>query len=214
MVTAHCPPQQLEGIEERLVSRFEWGLTLPAYPPSQELKGSILQQRSRLLGIPVDQRLSDFLLVTFQNLHSLIRALEALSLRNPYPNHPIDLEIAQSLLRDLIAAEIPDRLSPEKIIESAAFYFGTKTKDILSRSQNKECVLPRQIAMYLCREKLQLSYMKIGRIFSRDHSTVISSVRLIAQAVQKKNKAISLPLQAIESRLSQSEFKKNFSNKL
>ena len=203
IMTANCPPQQLEEIEKRLVSRFEWGLTLPACLPSQEIKRMILEQRSQPLGVSLDEKLTDFLLATFQNLHSLIRALEALSLRSSPSGHPVDPEVVQSLLGDLIAAEKPSRISPEKIIEYAAHYFGAKTKDILSRSQNKECVLPRQIAMYLCREKLALSYVKIGQIFSRDHSTVMSSVKLITKANQKKNKAISLPLQAIESRLSQ-----------
>ncbi|MEM7174701.1 MAG: DnaA/Hda family protein [Chlamydiota bacterium] len=201
IITANCPPQQLEGIEERLVSRFEWGLTLPACFPTQELRRKILEQRSKPLGVSLNEALTYFLLATFESLSSLIRALEALALRNSHAHGSIDPEVAQCLLSDLIAAEKPNCLSSEKIITRVAHYFGTTPKHILGRSQNKECVLPRQIAMYLCREKLHLPYTKIGRIFSRDHSTVISSVKLIIQAKREKNKAISLPLQAIESRL-------------
>lgn len=192
------PPRMLEEIEERLISRFEWGITLSISPPNEMERIKILESRASTLHIPLSTPLKEFLLKSFKNLHALIQALEALALRLPHSTIPPDIEIAEYHLKDLIEKESETFLTPEKILKTVANTFGIKTEDILGKAQNKECALPRQIAMYLCREKLKLPYPKIGRVFSRDHSTVMTSVKRVKKGIEKKEEGFLLPLNDIQ----------------
>lgn len=198
---AALPPHMLEDIEERLISRFEWGITIPVTSPSLMERTAILESRAQALSLPLSPSIKHFLTTHFNNLHSLIRALEALALRFPESKQTIDLEMAQFHLKDLINKETEETLTPEKILKGVANSFGIKKEDILGKSQIKEYTLPRQIAMYLCRNKLQMSFLKIGRFFSRDHSTVMSSVKRIKKGIEKKEEALKLPLSDIQRRL-------------
>lgn len=192
------PPRLLEEIEERLISRFEWGITLSISPPNNEERMKILELRAEVLQLLLSAPLKEFLLKSFKNLHALTQAIEALALRLPHSTVPPDLEIAKYHLKDLIEKESKTLLTPEKILKTVANTFGIKTEDILGKAQNKECALPRQIAMYLCREKLQLPYPKIGRLFSRDHSTVMTSVKRVKKELEKKEERFLLPLSDIQ----------------
>ncbi len=196
-----APPRMLEEIEERLISRFEWGITLSISPPSDKERAKILEMRASLLQLPLSAPLKEFLLKSFKNLHALIQALEALALRLPHSTIPPDLEIVEYHLKDLIDKESQTFLTPEKILKTIANSFGIKTEDILGKAQNKECVLPRQIAMYFCREKLQMPFLKIGRLFGRDHSTVMTSVKRVKKGIEKKEEGFLLPLNDIQRTL-------------
>ena len=192
------PPRMLEEIEERLISRFEWGITLSITPPNEKERIKILESRAAALHLHLSSPLKEFLIKSFKNLHNLIQALEALALRLPHSTLPADLEIAEYHLKDLIEKESETLLTPDKILKTVANTFGIKTDDILGKAQNKECVLPRQVAMYLCRKKLGLPYLKIGRLFSRDHSTVMTSVKRVKKGIEKKEEGFLLPLNDIQ----------------
>ncbi len=198
ILSSALAPQMLDEIEERLVSRFEWGITLPLVPPSLETRELILKNRAEALALPLDPPLESYLLNSFKNLHSLIQALEALALRLPHTKGAPDLEIATFHLKDLADKEKETFLTPEKVLKIVANHFGIKTEDILGKAQNKECALPRQIAMYLCRENLRMPFLKIGRMFSRDHSTVMTSVKRVKRGIEKKEEGFFLPLSDIQ----------------
>ena len=197
-------PRLLEEIEERLVSRFEWGLTLPVAPPSDELRLKILEQRADSLTLSLNLSLKAFLIESFKNLDTLVQALETLAFHLPEASNPTDLEIAKYHLKHLLTKELETYLTPEKILKIVANAFGIKIEDILGKGQNREWTLPRQIAMYLCREKLKLPYPKIGRLFFRDHSTVITSVKRVKKGAKKKEKTFVVPLRDIQQALSKS----------
>lgn len=201
---SNVAPRLLEEIEERLISRFEWGITLSIPPPSEVMKKEILKKRADALTLPINPPLVEFLLHSFKNLHSLIQALEALALRLSHANTPPDLEIAMYHLKDLVEKESETLLTPEKILKIVANSFGIKIEDILGKGQTKERSLPRQIAMYLCRKQLNMPFLKIGRLFSRDHSTVITSVKRVKMGIEKKEEGFLLPLSDIERILSKS----------
>lgn len=198
ILSSSMTPRSLEDIEERLISRFEWGITLGLPSPDENQKKEILKMRAGALAFPLNSPFVDFLLQSFKNLHSLIQALEALALRLPHLTASPDLEIAKYHLSDLILKESDAQLTPEKTLKIVANTFGIKIEDILGKAQNKECALPRQISMYLCREKLQMSFLKIGRMFSRDHSTVMTSVKMVKTGLQKKEEKFLFPLSEIE----------------
>lgn len=203
ILSANAYPHLLEGIEERLKSRFEWGIALPLQPVELQTKKKIVQMRATILSLSLTEILIAFLLETFQSLTTLMRALEALALRLHQSQLNLDIQTANHLLKDLILDENTKRLSPEKILSSVAAHFRTKIEDILGRSQSKECVLPRKIAMYFCRNELRMSYLKIGELFSRDHSTVMSSVKNIEKRKNCRDEVIGSYLIKIKQLLSQ-----------
>jgi len=199
---SNASPRLLEEIEERLISRFEWGITLSLSLPNEKTKREILEKRANALTLPINPPLLEFLLQSFKNLHSLIQALEALALRLPNATTPPDLEIAKYHLKDLLEKESKNLLTPERILKIVANTFGIKIEDILGKGQTKERALPRQIAMYLCRKQLHMPFLKIGRLFSRDHSTVMTSVKRVKKGIEKKEEGFLLPLSDIERILS------------
>lgn len=199
---SNVAPRLLEEIEERLISRFEWGITLSVTHPSEVIKKEILEKRADALTLPINPPLVEFLLHSFKNLHSIIQALEALALRLPHANTPPDLEIAKHYLKDLVEKENETLLTPEKVLKIVANTFGIKIEDILGKGQTREQALPRQIAMYLCRKQLNMPFLKIGRFFSRDHSTVMTSVKRVKAGIEKKEEGFLLPLSDIKRVLS------------
>jgi chromosomal replication initiator protein len=205
ILSGGLPPGELKFIEPRLVSRFEWGIVIPLQMPSKEQMHSILVQKAKKLNFFLEEPVISFLLETFGgSTKTVIRALDALVLRTHLnqglgraSSAPLSLKSAQNTLKDLIQEEEKAVLTPGKIIRTVAEYYGIRMDDILSKSQARECALPRQIAMHLCRQQLNLPYMKIGDIFARDHSTVMASVKQVQTGVETKNHEIVGPLNGI-----------------
>lgn len=191
ILSSHCPPSELQQIEPRLVSRFEWGIALPLVPIQEEERAILLTKKASAFGLELSDKVYNFLLSHFtSSAKALIRALEALVLRSHlHKTQPLQLTVALAThyLADLLALEKASILSPEKIIQHCASQQGIRPEDLLGKAQTRECALPRQVAMFLCRQKLKLPFKKIGELFSRDHSTVMSSVRLIDQALHNKD---------------------------
>jgi len=201
VLSAQESPRNLKEIEERLISRFEWGLSLPVTPPSLEITMEIVEQRSKSLSLVLNPPLKQFLITHFTNLHSLIRALEALILRSSPKAHSIDFEIAQVLLQDLLDEEEQNTLTPEKMLQFVANTFDVTIEDILGDRKKKEFSFPRQIAMYLFRQHLQMSFLKIGHFFMRNHSTVMTSIKKIERGVAKRKHDFLLPLSEIRKKI-------------
>lgn len=209
LLSANCLPTELTSVEPRLISRFEWGIVLPLEPPQKNDLLNILNAKAHILNFTLTPRLADFLLETFKsNANALIRALEALILRlhlNPatarLTSTQISVTHAEQLLVDLIHTEQHAAINPTQIIQSVAEYFGLCAEDILGKAQTRECVLPRHIAMHLCRQQLKMPFAKIGTIFNKDHSTVMSSVKLIQKGLDNSDINIREPLQAISRKL-------------
>lgn len=206
VLSAHCSPQELQLIEPRLVSRFEWGITLPLKPLStQELK-TILQAKANALKFSLPSKISDFLVETFNtNPKYLIKAFEALILRlhldSHHSIHGLSAIGAKTLLADLIAEQQKIAITPPKILQAVAEYFGIRIEDILGKSQARDSVLPRQIAMHFYRTKLKMPFMKIGDLFARDHSTVMTSIKHIQKSIDADVQEIVDALQIIDKKL-------------
>ncbi len=185
LISANCPPSALREVEPRLISRFEWGISLEIgrSDPTQILKKKEEQWKTVL-----PEPLFEWLLVQFPKdpilpFQSLIlRAREA----------KLTVELAQKLLKDLIEKESENALNFEKIVKTVAAHYGITIEDILGKSQMRSVALPRQMAMYYCREKLKLPYQKIASLFQRDHSTVMSSIKQIQKNLDEK---ITKPLE-------------------
>lgn len=179
VLTSKIPPSQLSEIEPRLISRFEWGVSIGINNIDPRL---ILEKKASILGISLTQELIEFFCSTFPS--NPILAFQLLVIRAKRIS-TLNLEEAKSFLVDLIEKEKTGAITPETIIKIIASHFGIRQEDLLGKSQMKEFTHPRQIAMYLCRERLQLPYQKIGQIFSRDHSTVMTSIKQIDKWIQE-----------------------------
>jgi chromosomal replication initiator protein len=179
LLSANVAPPKLTEIEPRLVSRFEWGISLNVEVADRAL---ILEKKATLWNLPLSSELKQFLLEKCPKEPLL--ALQALVFRTK--GETVTPEIAARLLKDLLAKEEENVLTADAIVKTLASHYGVTSEDLLGKSQMREYVLPRQMAMYLCRKKLKLPFQKIGELFGRDHSTVMSSVKLIEKNLKEK----------------------------
>lgn len=209
ILSANCPPKELEEIEPRLISRFEWGINLHLHSLEKNELCKILDLRLKALDFPLALPIKEFLTTHFSTSQSLQRALEALILRCHlekeirYQNNSelLTLDVATRMLSDLLKEEETTVLSPEKIVSAVSTYYAISKEDLLGKSQAQEFSLPRHLTMYLCREKLHLPFMKIGKIFNRDHSTVMTSIRLIQKKLEDSDKELALALAEIQKKI-------------
>jgi chromosomal replication initiator protein len=205
ILSANCAPGELQLIEPRLVSRFEWGIVLSLEPPSREEAGKILSAKALAMDFPLHHKVVEFLLDSFSTTNALNKALEALILRahlnRATSKGPLTVLLAKQVLSDLLVEEQQAATTPPSIIKSVAEFFGIRPEDILGNSQTRDCVLPRQISMHLCRHLLKMPYVKIGDLFSKDHSTVMSSVKLIQRGIDGDDQEIGSPYRAIMKKI-------------
>ena len=190
IISSTFSPGNLKNIEQRLISRFEWGITLPLSKVKQTTLGFILDAKEKHFSLNLTEETKKFLIESFPSTDKLQTAVQALVLRSSEifkksdSPLPIDIHHAKQWLSDLM--EKQNELTPVSIIKAVANYFDISSNDILGKAQTKQYVLPRQTAMYFCREKLNIPYKKIGEIFNRDHSTVMAGIKHITQ--EKNNK--------------------------
>ena len=204
LLSANCAPAELEMIEPRLVSRFEWGIVLPLEVVNGTELKQVLQLKIKDLQLTLTQPIADFLTDTFQTTHALTKALQALLLRTHQERTPfqqLNLTHVKQHLSDLVLEEERGALTPEKVIHFVSRHFDIDTEDLLGKAQTRECVLPRQIAMTICRTKLKLPFLKIGALFGRDHSTVMTSVKSIQKGLDENDPALSIAYKTILKKL-------------
>jgi chromosomal replication initiator protein len=210
-IAANACPQSLASIEPRLISRFEWGLSLPLYLPEKKDMIKLLEKKAEALGLALNARSLQFLSETFSlSTKSAVKALDALLLRshlscknNAQKADSITLQQMKVLLSDLIEKEKEQLISPERILQKVAEHYGIRPEDLTAKSQSRRFVTPRQIAMYLCRSLLKLPYMKIGDVFSKDHSTVMSSIKQVEKELALIESTLASSVKAITMELCQ-----------
>lgn len=181
VITSDVPPKLLEGFEERLRTRFEWGLVADVQPPDLETRIAILRKKAAYEDLAVPD---DVLSYIASRISTNIRELEGALLRvtafASLNKQPVDLVLAENVLRDLITEDQPADITPSLIIAQTAAYFGLTMEDLCSTARSRNLVNARQIAMYLCRELTDLPLTHIGKNFGgRDHTTVMHAIRKI-----------------------------------
>lgn len=177
VVTSDKMPSELPGLEERLRTRFQWGLIADIQPPEIETRVAILEKKAEREGLQLPEDMAMYLATHVQ---SNVRELEGSLIRvNAYASlthSEVNLDTAKRVLRDLFV-DYAERVTMERIIKDVCAYYGVKSTDIRGPRRHKVISLPRMVAMYLCRSHTDASYPEIGRKFGgRDHSTVINSV--------------------------------------
>jgi len=186
IVTSDKFPKEIPGLEERLRSRFEWGLIADIQAPDVETKLAIVKIKADQNNIKITDEIAYFLA---NSITSNIRELEGLLIRigafSSLTSTPIDITMAKSVLKDVLI-EKNKEITVEEIQKTVANYFNTKISDIKSSKRHKSLVLPRQISMYITRKLTDLSYPEIGANFGgKDHSTIIYAIKKIEKLIDK-----------------------------
>ena len=188
VITSDCPPGSLKGLDERLRTRFSWNMIADIQPPDYETRVAILRNMAEKSDIKIDGEVSDVLNLIANQVKDNIRELEGAYNRvvglSQLLNDPITVDNAKSILKDIIK-DNEQAVAPERIRSMVANHYKIKIADMDSPKRNAEITLPRQVAMYLCREETDLSLPKIGKLFgNRHYSTVIHSIEKIEEQLK------------------------------
>jgi len=194
-------PKDMPDIEERLRSRFEWGLIADLQPPDVETRIAILRKKSEDEGVTLPEDVIQFLATTLKsNIRELEGSLVRLGAYASLTGQTITLEMAKSVLRDLIGTK-KKIVSMDDIQETVGARFHVKIADLKSRRRSKTLVYPRQIAMYLCRELTDSSYPEIGRQFGgKDHTTIIHACKQVIKA-KNSDSTLSATLDSLKEQI-------------
>ena len=194
-------PKDMPDIEERLRSRFEWGLIADLQPPDVETRIAILRKKSEDERITLPEDVIHFLATTMKNnIRELEGSLVRVGAYSSLTGQAITLEMAKNVLRDLIGDK-KKIVSIEDIQEAVGSKYHVKIADLKSRRRSKTLVHPRQIAMYLCRELTDASFPEIGRQFGgKDHTTIIHACRQITKA-READGALHTTLEGLKEKI-------------
>ena len=182
--TSDRPPKEIPTLEERLRSRFEWGLTADIQPPDLETKVAILRKKAEDRGIGIPQEVALFVAERVRsNIRELEGHLNKIAAFASMIGRPISIELVKEALKDVLSKE-DKPITPSEILRVVAAHYGLKVSDLKQKSNAKTIAFPRQVAMYLCKELTDLSYPEIGKLFAdKHHSTVMYSVQQIKKMI-------------------------------
>jgi len=185
VISSDRPPKEIPTLEDRLRSRFEWGLITDIQPPDLETRIAILRKKAKAENLDIPNEVMAYIA---NQINTNIRELEGALIRvvaySSLINRDIDVELAQEALKDIIPSSKPKMITIYDIQKIVSDYYGIKVDELKGRKRTKSVVLPRQIAMYLSREMTDLSLPKIGEEFGgKDHTTVIHAHEKIQQAL-------------------------------
>jgi chromosomal replication initiator protein len=180
VISSDCPPRDIGGLVERLRSRFEWGLMADIQPPDLETKMAILEKKAEIVGIHLPPEVCTYIAQkTKSNVRELEGALVKLTAYSSLTSNPITIQMAQQVLKDQLTKQ-DRRITIDSIQKAVAERFSIKPSVLKEKSNRKEIVLPRQVAMFLVKELTSASLPEIGRAFGgKHHTTVIHSINKI-----------------------------------
>jgi len=188
VLTSDRPPKEMARLEDRLVSRFEWGLVVDLRPPDFETRMAILRKKADDDGLAMDDEIIEFIA---SSCTASVRELEGAVIKllaySSLTHQEITLDLARTALRGVLGRSEPTRpvFSPEKIRELVARRWRVRPEALSSKRRTKDLTVPRQVAMYLIKEMLGMSLVRIGELFGgRDHSTVIHSIRKVEEQME------------------------------
>ena len=190
VLTSDRAPKEMARLEERLVSRFEWGLVVDIRPPDYETRMAILRKKADDDGLRIDDEVIEFIA---HSCTASVRELEGAVIKllaySSLTNQDITLALARTALRGMLSRRPQDSgpiLAPERIRELVARRWRVREDALASKRRTKDVTVPRQVAMYLIKETLGISLVRIGELFGgRDHSTVIHSIRKVEEEMDR-----------------------------
>ena len=204
VITSDQPPKMLKGFEERLRSRFEWGLLTDVQPPDMETRFAILRRKAAGEQLDVPDEVLEYIA---SRVSSNIRELEGALIRvTAFANlndQQVDVSLAETVLKDFITQDDTPAITAADIMGQTAAYFSLTLDDLCGTSRSRTLTTARQIAMYLCRELTDLSLPKIGQAFGgRDHTTVMHANKKIRTQMAER-RAVYTQVTELTNRIKQ-----------
>ncbi len=183
VLSSDRPPREMETLEERFRSRFEWGLTADIQPPDYETRMAILKKNTEIYHKEIDNEVLDYIAVNIKsNIRELEGALNKIFAFSKLNKVTINMDYAEEALKDVIYPDKPKEITSTLIIDVVAEHFGVRPEDITSKKRNSEFVLPRQVVMYICRNEMDLSLQAIAKILGKkDHTTILHGIKKIEE---------------------------------
>ncbi len=190
IITSDKPPKAIPALEQRLVSRFEWGMIADVGAPDLETRIAILQTKCQERGYTLSEEIIRFVATSVQNnVRELEGVLNKIVAFHQLNNQEPTLESVKSIITSLASSSRTGRITPKQIIQTVTEYFDIRVTDIIGNSRKKELVTPRQIVMYLMRQELNSSYPNIGQeLGGRDHTTAMHACTKISKHIQENEK--------------------------
>ena len=201
ILSSDKPPKDLHGVDERLISRFQWGLTVDVQPPDLETRIAILRKKSEADHIQIPQDVIEYIAT---NVKSNIRELEGCYIgivaRHTLEKCPLTIDLAESILKNVVTTQRKE-LTVEQIQKVTAEHFQVSENSLRAKTRKQEIVLPRQVAMYLAKNFTRASLKTIGLHFGgRDHTTIIHANKTIAEAI-KEDASLCQQVENLEKQL-------------
>lgn len=189
ILSSDKPPKEMETLEERFRSRFEWGLIADIQPPDYETRMAILRKNAEVYERSIDDEVIKYIATNVKsNIRELEGALRKVIAASRLNNTDLNLQLAEDALKDIIYPEAPKEITPSFIIKVVADHFGISPDDIVSKKRNTEFVIPRQICMYMIREYTATSLESTAKILNKkDHTTVIHGINKIKEEMNKNS---------------------------
>lgn len=187
ILSSDKPPKEMETLEERFRSRFEWGLIADIQPPDYETRMAILRKNAEIYERSIDDEVIKYIATNVKsNIRELEGALRKVIAASRLNNTDLTLQLAEDALKDIIYPEAPKEITPSFIIKIVADHFSISPDDIVSKKRNTEFVIPRQICMYMIREYTATSLESTAKILNKkDHTTVIHGINKIKEEMDK-----------------------------
>ncbi len=198
VMSSDKPPRDLPGIEERLASRFAWGLTADIQPPEMETRIAILEKKAEADGIGLAKEVAILIASCVRsNVRELEGTLTRLGAQARLLGSPMTLDFVRDMLKRM-NLEAGRRITPERIMKLVANHYGLKVADLKGSSRAHSISRPRQVAMYLSRKHTDQSYPELGRAFDKDHTTVLAACRKL-EKLEGSNDPLAVAVGEIES---------------
>lgn len=188
VISSDTYPKNISGLEDRLITRFDWGLTVQIEPPETEMRVAILKKKAEMEGVALNDEVAFYVAKHLRsNVRELEGALKKVLAYSAFHGQQISLDLAKEALKDVIGS-VNRQLTVENIQKTVAEYFKIKVADLFSKKRTRVIVRPRQIAMWLAKNLTSQSYPSIGDAFGgRDHTTVLHAVRTIDELRARDN---------------------------
>ena len=186
ILSSDKPPKEMETLEERIRSRFEWGLLADIGYPDYETRMAILRRKEEVDGFHLSDEVLDYIAINIKsNIRELEGALNKLLAFSNLEHTEITMDIAVHELQNIISPDKPKEITPQLVIEIVAEHFSISTDQMISKNRSSEIARPRQIAMYLCKNMTSAQLETIGALLGgRDHSTIIHGIKKITEEYQ------------------------------
>ena len=187
ILSSDKPPKEMETLEERFRSRFEWGLIADIQPPDYETRMAILRKNAESYEKEIDEEIIKYIATNIKsNIRELEGAFNKIIAFAKLNKMDLTLSLAEEALKDVIYPNANKKVTPSVIINVVAEHFGVRVEDILSKKRTADVAMARQVAMYLCREMTDISLQEIGKTLGgKDHTTVIHGVDKITDEIEK-----------------------------